>query len=209
MAYYNTANEISGASANKNYYVGGPFHLMSDQYNGLSGYGLNCHNSDIVGVNSILTQYTAENFGECIGFYRSASTWDCLSANGGTFYFGSNKAYGAAFAGDANISCGYVTVPEMIYNSGFYSYGLKCGNNVFGFRTVSGAITGPHILSNDGNLVFGNYVWDSNHWCRLHYTYGSSVDYLSFNSCGSKPLNIGKKFYKKFVLHITALSHRI
>lgn len=102
----------------------GVLHLKADQYNGVTAHGMNCHNSDIVNVNSILTADTADSFGEGICFYRSGSgasaTWDCLSANGGTFYFGSNKTYGAALSGDANINCGSIKLTNnggIIVNS--------------------------------------------------------------------------------------------
>ena len=82
--------------------------LKGGQYNREGA--LNCNNSDIIGVNSILTADEATNFGEGLCFYRDASTWDCMSASNGTFYFGKNKAYQAAFAGDATINCGSINV---------------------------------------------------------------------------------------------------
>lgn len=84
----------------------GNLKLKANQYNREGA--LDCQNSDIINVNSILTANLADSFREGICFYRSASTWDCLSANNGTFYFGSNKAYGTAFAGDATINCGLI-----------------------------------------------------------------------------------------------------
>lgn len=103
----------------------GNLNLKADQYNREGA--LNCNNSDIINVNSILTSDNAESFGEGICFYRSASTWDCLSANGGTFYFGSNKAYGAAFAGDAAIRCGNITTTAI--SGGDSSIRIKSANN--------------------------------------------------------------------------------
>lgn len=73
------------------------------------GGGINANNSDIIGVNGIFAKDAAETFGEGINFYRSATpTWDSMVANGGVFYFGSNKATSAALLGDAAIRCGTI-----------------------------------------------------------------------------------------------------
>lgn len=55
-----------------------------------TSYGLNCSNSDIVGVNGIYFADACEGMTEGIHFYRSATTWDSIAANAGTFYFASN-----------------------------------------------------------------------------------------------------------------------
>ena len=90
----------------------GNLNLKPNQYNREGA--LNCNNSDIVGVNSILTNDASENFGECIGFYRSASTWDCMAANNGTFYFGEDKVYGSSFDGSATICSGGITTSNLV-----------------------------------------------------------------------------------------------
>lgn len=102
--------------------------LKGGQYNREGA--LNCNNSDIINVNSILTNDLAENFGEGLCFYRSGSTWDCMTASNGTFYFGKDKTYQAAFAGDATIKCGQIDATHIIsIANGTYGSRLHIANN--------------------------------------------------------------------------------
>lgn len=90
--------------------------LASDKYGGPSGeYGMNCNNSDIVGINGLFTRDNATDFSEGLNFYRSSTTWDTMVASGGTFYFGSNVVFGAGLTGSANIMAGAATFNGCIY----------------------------------------------------------------------------------------------
>lgn len=116
--------------------------LKGGQYNREGA--LNCNNSDIINVNSILTADEATNFGEGLCFYRSASTWDCMSASNGIFYFGSNKGYGDAFAGDATIKCGELIVNSLAYFSDYIRIG-QGGNIIDGYKKSTSAFTNLHL----------------------------------------------------------------
>ena len=86
--------------------------LITNQYNyhtDTSSYCLNCGNSDIVQVNGIYFADACEGMTEGIHFYRNGSTWDSISANGGTFYFASGHGSSASsLIGDATIRAGKV-----------------------------------------------------------------------------------------------------
>ncbi len=71
----------------------GTLGLRSNAYGGPSGtHGLNCNNSDIVGVNSIYTSDESDGWDEGIEFYRGDNgNWDSLRAYRGTWYFYSNN----------------------------------------------------------------------------------------------------------------------
>ena len=70
----------------------GTLGLRSHAYGGPNGdHGLNCNNSDIVGVNSIYTNDTSDGWDEGIEFKRSNDNWDSLYAHDGSFYFMSNN----------------------------------------------------------------------------------------------------------------------
>lgn len=68
----------------------GAVSLLANQYMAGSAFGLNCNNSDIKGCNGIFFCDAADSAGEGIYFYRSASAYDALYANGGTLYFAPN-----------------------------------------------------------------------------------------------------------------------
>lgn len=55
-------------------------------------FGLNLHNSDILGLNGLFFQDAVDSACEGINFYRSATTWDRLYAYGGVLYFAPNQA---------------------------------------------------------------------------------------------------------------------
>ena len=65
--------------------------------------GLNMSNSDIIGVGGIYTNDTTENGAEGINFYRDATHWDSLYANGGNLYFAPNRPTGSN--GEAQTIC--------------------------------------------------------------------------------------------------------
>lgn len=91
--------------------MSGPITLKGSQYNyhsDANSYSLNCNNSDIIGANSIYFADACDGMNEGIHFYRSASTWDSISANNGTFYFASNHSATAGLTGNATIKAGAV-----------------------------------------------------------------------------------------------------
>ena len=90
----------------------GAITLKSSAYNyhtDSTSYGMNCSNSDIVGVNGIYFADACDGMTEGIHFYRSANTWDSIAANGGTFYFASNHSSSqSTCVGNATIRAGAV-----------------------------------------------------------------------------------------------------
>ena len=91
----------------------GALTLKANQYSGLSGYGMNANNSDIVGVNSIYTEDLADDMGEGIHFFRSSGYWDSLTSSNGVLYYYPNRptattafanAYTIYHSGNANKS---------------------------------------------------------------------------------------------------------
>lgn len=76
----------------------GQLELVSNAYSGASpfSYGLNCHNSDIIGINSLYMNDTSDGWDEGIEFKRSNGNWDSLYALDGTWYFMANNGGGYA-----------------------------------------------------------------------------------------------------------------
>lgn len=79
--------------------MSGKLGLMSNAYDGRNGsYGLNCNNSDIVGLNSLWMADESDDWTEGINYYRGdTGGWDSIRAYRGTFYLYANS--GAAYAG--------------------------------------------------------------------------------------------------------------
>lgn len=128
----------------------GNLNLKANQYSREGA--LNCQNSDIININSLLFADLAGDFGEGLCFYRSATTWDCLTANSGTFYFGSNKTYGAALAGDAIINCGAIRLNAanaIIYNSQGYCILQSNNSDKYTLLNYDGS-TNRYVLYLDG-----------------------------------------------------------
>lgn len=80
----------------------GALFLKGNQYDGYKTgsartYGIDANNSDIIGVNSILTSDKSDSWAESIGFYRgdtgNVGHYDTFRAANGTFYFGFNGYY--------------------------------------------------------------------------------------------------------------------
>lgn len=72
----------------------GQLGLVSNAYRGASpySYGLNCNNSDIIGINSLYMNDESDGWDEGIEFYRDdTGGWDSLRAYRGTWYFYSNN----------------------------------------------------------------------------------------------------------------------
>jgi len=76
----------------------GQLGLISNAYSGASpfSYGLNCNNSDIIGINSLFMNDTSDGWDEGIEFKRSNNNWDSLYALDGTFHFKANNGSGYA-----------------------------------------------------------------------------------------------------------------
>ena len=75
-----------------------------------TSYGLDCNNSDIIGINGLFTNDYSEGWTEGINFARSSSGWDSIYAQNGTWYFMANNgtAYATVYCG-ALYSTGAVT----------------------------------------------------------------------------------------------------
>ena len=91
----------------------GHFSLYGGQYNyttNSNSYGLDCNNSDIIGINGLFTNDYSEGWTEGINFARSSSGWDSIYAQDGTWYFKANNgtAYATVYCG-ALYSAGAVT----------------------------------------------------------------------------------------------------
>lgn len=114
-----TLDDVSDGSSRKlsNYLplsggtMSGTLGLKSKAYGGPSGdHGMNCNNSDIVGVNSIYTADISGGWDEGIEFKRTNNNWDSMYAIDGTFYFKANNNGGGATLNVGNLySAGYVT----------------------------------------------------------------------------------------------------
>lgn len=76
----------------------GQLGLISNAYSGASpySYGLNCNNSDIIGINSLYMNDTSDGWDEGIEFKRSNNNWDSLYALDGMWYFMANNGSGYA-----------------------------------------------------------------------------------------------------------------
>ena len=79
-------------SANGNATHAGAVIVGGDRYWTAEAYGLQLNNSDIVGANGIYFADLVDSAGEGIHFYRSATTWDTLTAANGLLYFSPNRA---------------------------------------------------------------------------------------------------------------------
>ena len=79
-------------SANGNATHTGAVIVGGSRYWTAGAYGLQLNNSDIVGANGIYFADLVDSAGEGIHFYRSATTWDTLTAANGLLYFSPNRA---------------------------------------------------------------------------------------------------------------------
>ena len=55
-------------------------------------FGINLHNSDVIGLNGLFFQDAVDSAMEGINFYRSSTTWDRLYAYAGVLYFAPNQS---------------------------------------------------------------------------------------------------------------------
>ena len=77
----------------------GMLKLPSNLYYADSTAGVDCQNSDIVGVNAMYFNDASDSAGEAINFYRSDGCWDTLYAKSGVLKFHPNRATSTALGG--------------------------------------------------------------------------------------------------------------
>lgn len=84
--------------------MSGKLGLMSNAYDGRNGsYGLNCNNSDIVGLNALWMADESDDWTEGIHYYRGdTGGWDSLRAYRGSWYMYANNgnSYGTLYVGN-------------------------------------------------------------------------------------------------------------
>lgn len=132
--------------------------LKGSQYSGPSGaYGMNANNSDIINVNAIYHSNPADNFSEGHLFYHSATTWDAMAANDGTFYFGSNVEQNANLTGNATLKAGRLILTASQDASGTSANPVAL--------IVGSEQTGSH-LEFDGNEIIAKS--DGTHGATLY-----------------------------------------
>lgn len=95
---YNGNLYFGPGSANSPYVDStGVLHTIANKYtDNYTDAGLNLHNSDIVGVNSIYTADASESSQEGIHFYRDATHVDTIWVAKGVMYFTPNRTIGSA-----------------------------------------------------------------------------------------------------------------
>lgn len=159
--------------------------LAGNRYNGKSSYGLDANNSDIIGVNAILTADLADTFGEGYNFYRTESTYDAMAANSGVFYFGSNVAHGAALAGSATLDAGKglfrtclsIGVSSLQGSYALYTNGTSYFTNTMNFANNVG-IYGV-MASNDCWGIVGTGTSDAGR-LKIYVGDNATSDWLDF-----------------------------
>lgn len=108
----------------------GSLTLKNDQYG--ENYGLDCANSNIVGVNAIRFADSSEMYTEGISFARSTSGyWDTIWANNGEFYFTPNHQTDVT---------GATSYKVLHTNNTSFSRSLTSGTKI-GTITIAGTAT--------------------------------------------------------------------
>lgn len=108
----------------------GPLTLKNDQYG--ENYGLDCTNSNIIGVNAIRFADSSEMYTEGISFARSTSGyWDTIWANNGEFYFTPNHQTDVT---------GATSYKVLHTNNTSFSRSLTSGTKI-GTITIAGTAT--------------------------------------------------------------------
>ena len=69
----------------------GTLNLRSNGYKANNEAGINCNNSDIIGLNALYTNDLSDDWAESIQFARTNGNYDSFRAADGTFYFGINS----------------------------------------------------------------------------------------------------------------------
>lgn len=121
-----------------------------------TSYGLNMNNSDIVGVNGIFTNDTADNWADGINFKRTDGKWDSLRAKDNYFYFGNKSGTEsvAVMSQGTNAANGV-----RIYGSTYeISFEIGSGNVNRGIYDYTSSVAKWLIYFNASNTIlnFGN-----------------------------------------------------
>ena len=124
----------------------GPLTLKNDQYG--ENYGLDCANSNVIGVNAIRFADSSEMYTEGISFARSTSGyWDTIWANNGEFYFTPNHQTDVT---------GATSYKVLHTNNTSFSRSLTSGTKI-GTITIAGTATDIYAPSastvNDASLT--------------------------------------------------------
>ena len=69
----------------------GTLNLRTNGYKANNEAGINCNNSDIIGLNALYTNDLSDDWSESIQFARTNGNYDSFRAADGTFYFGINS----------------------------------------------------------------------------------------------------------------------
>ena len=69
----------------------GTLNLRTNGYKTNNEAGINCNNSDIIGLNALYTNDLSDDWSESIQFARTNGNYDSFRAADGTFYFGINS----------------------------------------------------------------------------------------------------------------------
>ena len=117
----------------------GAITLALDKYN-VDEYGLDCNNSNIIGVNNIkFKDDPDEDASEGIHFYRTDSTWDSLWGRNGALYFTPNHPTGTTnytIYHSGNLT--YSTIGAAAANHTHSNYlGAKSANGFYGMASPS------------------------------------------------------------------------
>ena len=165
--------------------------LWGSQYNAYStGKGaLDLNNSDITGVNSILTADLSDSWQESIGFKRSNGNYDTFRAVNGTFYFGINNGTEYTAIHSGNISSQSVSHADSAYtvnsftqvsgtparyiwmshsdNSGKAGYEPHLTFNPSTLTLSTYNLSATNSISCSGNIIVGDssgLLWNSGSW---------------------------------------------
>ena len=160
--------------------------LWGSQYNAYdTGNGaLNLNNSDITGVNSILTADLSDSWKESIGFKRTNGNYDTFRAADGIFYFGVNNGteYTALHSGNSSVSKSGETLTVKIngtsqsltntnttYSAGT---GLSLSGTTFKIKELSSGawFSGTAYVGGDGVMEIGRFI-------DFHPTSSSTLDF--------------------------------
>ena len=138
----------------------GNLNLKANQYERQGA--LNCNNSDIMGVNSIYTQDTADNTAEGIRFYRDSTHYDSFTMNGGNMYFMPNDTVSGTALSSAKV---------VLHSGNIGSYAITSfagtgsattaarsdhshNYNEIGSGTISNGLIDTHPESNTSTIAY-------------------------------------------------------